>query len=54
MTAHVQAARLLVAIVRSGRGDYVAKLAREAGATGCTVLFGRGTGSNNIDRKSVV
>ena len=48
MTAHVQAARLLVAIVRSGRGDYVAKLAREAGATGCTVLFGRGTGSNNI------
>ncbi len=39
MTAHVQAARLLVAIVRSGRGDYVAKLAREAGATGLYCSF---------------
>lgn len=50
MTGHIQAARLLVTVVRRGRGDYVAKLARDAGATGCTILFGRGTGSNNILR----
>lgn len=48
--AHIQAAKLLVVIVRRGRGDYVAKLARKAGATGCTILFGRGTGSSNILR----
>lgn len=43
-------ARLLVAVVPRGRGDFVARLLRDAGATGSTILFGRGTGTNNILR----
>ncbi len=43
-------ARLLVSVVRCGRGDYVAALTREAGAKGGTIIFGRGTGSNAILR----
>lgn len=40
--------RLLVSVVRRGRGDYVAALARQAGAGGGTIVFGRGTGTNAI------
>lgn len=40
--------RLLVSVVRRGRGDRVVALAREAGAKGSTVLMGRGTAQNRI------
>lgn len=39
---------LLVTITRRGRGDRVVELAKEAGASGATVLFGRGTAGNRF------
>lgn len=39
---------LLVTVVRRSRGDRVVELAREAGATGSTVLLGRGTAKNRF------
>ncbi len=43
-------AKLLISVVRRSRGARVVQLAREAGATGSTVLFGRGTAQNSILR----
>lgn len=39
---------LIVAIIRKGFSDYVVSAAREAGATGATTIYGRGT-SNSGD-----
>lgn len=44
------AAKLLICVARRGRGDYVANVARQSGAPGGTILFGRGTGSNAMLR----
>ena len=38
--------QLLISVVRRSRGDKVVALAREAGAQGSTVLFGKGTAAN--------
>lgn len=43
-------AQLLISVVNRGKGDEVVKLSREAGATGGTVLFGRGTAQSSILR----
>jgi len=48
MTSTIKAAKLLVSIVRCGRGDFVAALARRAGARGGTIVLGRGAGSNAV------
>lgn len=40
--------RLLVSVVARGLGDKVVDIARSAGATGSTVLFGRGTTANKL------
>lgn len=39
-------AQLLISVVRRSRGETVVNIARNAGATGSTVLFGRGTAGN--------
>lgn len=41
---------LLIAIANSGRTDMVMNAARAAGARGGTVLHGKGTGSENVER----
>lgn len=40
--------QLLVCVVRRGRGDDVAAITRSAGATGGTILYGKGTAQNRI------
>lgn len=40
--------KLLISVVRRGRGDRVVALAKEAGARGSTVLLGRGTARSRI------
>lgn len=40
--------KLLVSVVRRGRGDRVVAIAKEAGARGSTVLMGRGTANNRL------
>lgn len=42
--------KLLISIVRRGRGDRVVALAKQAGARGSTVLLGRGTARNTVLR----
>lgn len=42
------AGKLLVSVVRRGRGDRVVAIAKEAGARGSTVLMGRGTANNRL------
>lgn len=36
----------IIAIVERGKADYVVKKAKEAGAQGVTILYGRGTGTH--------
>ncbi|SDZ27980.1 nitrogen regulatory protein P-II family [Proteiniborus ethanoligenes] len=36
----------IIAIVERGKADYVVKKAKEAGAQGATILYGRGTGTH--------
>ena len=36
--------QLIVAIVRKGRADEIADAAKQGGASGSTILYGRGTG----------
>ncbi|WP_352418627.1 P-II family nitrogen regulator [Proteiniborus sp.] len=36
----------IFAIVERGKADYVVKKAKEAGAQGATIMYGRGTGAN--------
>lgn len=43
-------ARLLICVVRRSRGDRVVELVRSAGATGSTVLLGRGTANSRLLR----
>ncbi|NLL69930.1 MAG: P-II family nitrogen regulator [Epulopiscium sp.] len=40
----------IVAIVERGKADYVVKKAKEAGAQGATILYGRGTGEHEAKR----
>lgn len=40
--------QLLVSVVRKGWGDRIVNLAKEAGARGSTVIFGRGTARNRF------
>lgn len=40
--------KLLICVVRRGRGDRVVAITRQAGATGGTVLYGKGTARNKI------
>lgn len=35
---------LIIGIVDRGHGDYVVEASRSAGATGATIIYGRGTG----------
>lgn len=42
--------KLLLCVVRRGRGDRVVSIAKNAGAKGSSVLFGRGTAHNKILR----
>lgn len=42
--------RLLISVVRRGRGDTVVELARSAGAVGSTVTFGKGTAQSKFLR----
>lgn len=41
---------LLISVVRRGRGDHVVSLAKSSGASGSTVLLGRGTARNSLLR----
>lgn len=50
MKCSMEAARLLISVVRRGRGDFVAALSRQAGARGGTIVFGRGSGTNAVLR----
>lgn len=43
-------AKLLICVVRRGRGDHLVSIAKQAGAMGGTILFGRGTARNGILR----
>lgn len=40
----------ICAIVERGKADYVVKKAKEAGAQGATILYGRGTGEHEAKR----
>lgn len=40
---------LIVAIINRGFSDYVVSAARDAGATGATIVYGRGT--SNVDKQ---
>lgn len=42
------AGKLLISVVRRGRGDRVVAIAKEAGARGSTVLMGRGTANSRL------
>lgn len=42
------AGKLLISVVRRGRGDRVVAIAKEAGARGSTVLMGRGAANSRI------
>lgn len=43
-------AKLLICVVRRGRGDYLVSIAKQAAAPGATIAFGRGTARNGILR----
>ncbi len=40
----------IFAIVERGKADYVVKKAKEAGAEGATIMYGRGTGAHEAHR----
>lgn len=40
----------IFAIVERGKADYVVKKAKEAGAQGATIMYGRGTGTHEAKR----
>lgn len=42
--------RCIVAIVERGKADKIVNAAKEAGATGATILYGRGTGMTEAKR----
>lgn len=42
--------KCIVAIVERGKADKVIKKAKEAGASGATVFYGRGTGESEIKK----
>ena len=41
---------LIISIVKRGYSDFVVDAARDAGATGGTIIHGRGTGSPEIEK----
>lgn len=41
---------LIVAIIERGRADKVIEAAKEVGATGATIFYGRGTGESEVKR----
>ena len=42
--------KVIVAIVERGKADYVVSQAKKAGATGATIIYGRGTGESEIKK----
>lgn len=42
--------KCIVAIVERGKAEKIVKAAKEAGATGATIFYGRGTGESEVKR----
>lgn len=42
--------KCIVAIVERGKADKIVKAAKESGATGATIFYGRGTGESEVKR----
>lgn len=40
----------IIAIVERGKADYIVKKAKEAGAQGATIFYGRGTGTHEAHK----
>ncbi|WIV13398.1 P-II family nitrogen regulator [Proteiniborus sp. MB09-C3] len=40
----------IIVIIERGKADYVVKKAKEAGAQGATILYGRGTGTHEAHK----
>lgn len=50
MVNQLQNVKLIVAIVERGKAEKIVNSAKKAGASGATVLYGRGTGESEVKR----